>query len=341
MEERRYSVKADFLLLVTAIIWGFAFVAQRVGMESIGPFAYNAARFAIGAAVLVPLRFFLKRRRAVTAATPAAAVPAGAPRRALLGGLAAGAVLFAASSLQQVGIVTTTAGNAGFITGLYIVIVPALYAFFGKKVGVFLWIGAACAVAGLYFLSVGEGFAIRAGDLVVLVGAFFWAFHILVIDRLAPVVDPLDLAIGQFATASALSLAVALAVEPNAFAGFAPALVPILYGGVLSIGVAFTLQIVAQKHAHPARASIILAMESPFAGIGGVLLLAEPVTVRIVAGAVLMLAGMVLAQRDGAHASAEPAAALASGTDEPAPADGSTAPSGTAAEDGKKDRGHA
>ncbi|MCX7024455.1 MAG: DMT family transporter [Spirochaetes bacterium] len=305
-EERTYSLKADFLLLLTALIWGFAFVAQRVGMESIGPFAYNAVRFAIGAAMLVPLRFALRGRKpgSPEASVPGQGKPGASAWRvgalAVAGSVVAGTVLFTAASLQQAGLVTTTAGNAGFITCLYVVIVPAIHALSGRKIGRLLWIGAALAMAGLYFLGVDETLRVRPGDLVVLAGAFFWAFHILVIDRLSPGMNSLDLAIGQFATCALLSLGAAWVFEPHPFAGFLPALVPILYGGVLSIGVAFTLQIVAQKKAHPARASIILAMESPFAGIGGILLLGEPLTGRILGGAALMLAGMLCAQGDGA-----------------------------------------
>jgi drug/metabolite transporter (DMT)-like permease len=286
--DRKSIIKTDGLLLLTAIIWGSNFAAQRSGMSVIGPFAFSAARFALGALVLIPLLILSKRRNAGPARP-------GIPDRAAWAGLA-GVVLFIASNLQQVGLVSTTAGNAGFITCLYVVLVP-LFAFFaGKASGALIWAGALLAVAGLWILSIGAGFTMAPGDGLELVGAFFWTLHILLISRLASRMEALEIAVGQFAVCAALSAIVALAREPAPFAGLLPAAVPILFGGIFSIGVAYTLQIVAQKTAHPAHASIILSMEALFAGIGGVLLLDEPLTLRLVAGGTLMLAGMVVSQ---------------------------------------------
>ncbi len=284
------TLKADGLLLLTALIWGFAFVAQRSGMKDIGPFAFNGVRFALGAVVLLPL--LVRARRGLPA--PSGGGPS-LPWR--LGGAAlAGLVLFAGASLQQVGLVTTTAGNAGFITSLYVILVPLIGFCFGKSSGLRIWLGAVLAVAGLYILSVGAGFTMAPGDLLQLVGAFFWAGHILLINHLVARMDALEIAVGQFATCALLSLAVALVREPAPFAGLQAAALPILYGGLLSIGVAYTLQIVAQKTAHPAHASIILSLEALFAALGGVLLLQEPLTLRLLLGGALMLAGMVLSQ---------------------------------------------
>jgi len=285
-------IKTDALLLLTSLIWGFNFAAQRSGMSVIGPFAFSAARFALGALVLVPL-LVLSRHRA--ARLPGAAERPAAATRAAWAGLA-GLVLFIASNLQQVGLVSTTAGNAGFITCLYVVLVP-LFAFFaGKASGALIWCGALLAVAGLWVLSVGAGFTLAPGDGLELVGALFWTIHILLISRLASRMEALEIAVGQFAVCSVLSGIVALVREPAPFAGLLPAAVPILFGGLFSIGIAYTLQIVAQKTAHPAHASIILSMEALFAGIGGVLLLGEPLTLRLVAGGTLMLGGMVVSQ---------------------------------------------
>ncbi|HET8734491.1 MAG TPA: DMT family transporter [Anaeromyxobacteraceae bacterium] len=290
MSTSRSTLEADGLLLLTAAIWGFAFVAQRSGMAVIGPFAYGAARFALGAASLVPLLVVLKRRRS-----------AAPPRRRSLGfrvrgaGLA-GLVLFAAASLQQVGLVHTTAANAGFITCLYVILVPIVGALLGRASGARIWAGASLALAGLYVLSVGDGLSMAWGDLLVLGGAFFWTGHILLITWLAARMEALEIAFGQFVTCAALSLITALMVEPRPFAGVVPAAVPILYGGLLSIGVAYTLQVVAQRTAHPAHASIIMSMEALFAGIGGVLILREPLTARLAAGGALMLAGMIVSQ---------------------------------------------
>jgi drug/metabolite transporter (DMT)-like permease len=287
---RKTALEADLLLLLTAGIWGFAFVAQRSGMEVIGPFAYGAARFALGAGSLVPIFAFARRRRG--------AAPSRRRSRAWRVGCAAlaGLVLFAGASLQQVGLVYTTAANAGFITSLYVILVPIAGVFLGKATGARTWIGAVLALAGLYVLCVEEGVTMAPGDLLVLLGAFFWAGHILLITWLVARMEALEIAIGQFVTCAGLSLVAALAVEPAPFAGLAPAAVPILYGGLLSIGVAYTLQIVAQRTAHPAHASIILSLEALFAALGGVLLLGEPLTGRLVAGGALMLAGVVVSQ---------------------------------------------
>jgi len=290
------TVRTDGLLLVTAIIWGFAFVAQRSGMAVIGPFAFSAARFALGAAVLVPL-LLLGKRRAARAGGPGPVLGLG-PRLAWAALL--GLVLFLGANLQQVGLVHTTAANAGFITSLYVILVPVVGFFCGRRLGGRVWIGALLAVAGLYILSVGGGFRMAPGDLLELLGAFFWTGHVLLITHLAGRMEPLELAVGQFATCAVLSLAAALLREPEPFAHLVPAAWPILYGGLLSIGVAYTLQIVAQQTAHPAHASIILSMEALFAAIGGVLVLREPLTLRLVLGGGLLLFALVVSQLEPA-----------------------------------------
>ena len=297
MSNSRSTLGADGLLLLTAAIWGFAFVAQRSGMAVIGPFAYGAVRFALGAASLVPLLLYVRRRRSRAYPRP--------PRAHRVAGAAlAGLVLFIAASLQQVGLVYTTAANAGFITCLYVILVPIVGVALGKATCARIWLGAVLALAGLYILSVGDGFTMARGDLLVLLGAVFWTVHILLITWLVARMDALEIALGQFVTCAALSLVAALLVEPDLFAGVVPAAVPILYGGLLSIGVAYTLQVVAQKTAHPAHASIIMSMEALFAGVGGVLLLGEPLTARLLAGGGLMLAGMLISQVGGRVAEA-------------------------------------
>lgn len=284
-------IKSDGLLLLVAIIWGFAFVAQRSGMEVIGPFAYGAARFALGALSLVPVLIVQRRRAATPGAHPRMSLTAR-----IVWSVIVGVVLFTAASLQQIGLVHTTAGNAGFITCLYVVLVPIFGIFLGRSTGRRTWIGAALALVGLYILSIGSGFKLAPGDLLEFIGAFFWAAHILVIAKAVSHVDAVELSIGQFATCSVLSLVAALVFEPNAFAGTRAALIPILYGGLMSTGVAYTLQVVAQRKAHPAHASIILSMEALFAAVGGVLFLHEPVTARLLGGGALMLAGMIYSQ---------------------------------------------
>jgi len=291
---KKGALGADALLLTAAIIWGFAFAAQRSGMEHIGPLAYNGVRYAIGALVLLPL-VAARRRRGATE-LPASAPAALRGGRKAAGIALAGTILFAGSILQQLGLVSTTAGNAGFITSLYVVLVPLIGLAFGKRSGLTIWLGAALALAGLYVLSVSGSLSMNEGDLFVLAGSLFWAFHILVVAKLVGRIDAIELSAGQFAVCSAYSLAAALVFEPRPFAGVLDAAIPILYAGIMSCGVAFTLQVVGQKTAHPAHASIILSMEALFGGIGGILILGEPLTARLVAGGALMLAGAVVSQ---------------------------------------------
>jgi drug/metabolite transporter (DMT)-like permease len=286
------TLQSDALLLLTAIIWGFAFVAQRMGMDHVGPFTFNAIRFALGSLVLVP--FIMRSRRPEPATDPVA--EAAEWRTIGASGLVAGVVLFGGASLQQAGLVFTTAGNAGFITGLYVVIVPLLGLLFKQRTNTGSWIGAILASLGLYFLSISEQFTIAFGDLLVLLGAFFWAGHVLLIGWMSPRMDPLKLACTQFATCSVLSMATAVGFETIAVEGILAAALPILYGGALSVGVAYTLQVVAQRNAHPAHAAILLSLEAVFAAIGGWIVLDETLGGRGFFGCSLMLTGMLLSQ---------------------------------------------
>ena len=291
------TLKSDALLLLTAIIWGFAFVAQRVGMEYVGPFTFNGVRFALGSLVLVPL--ILRNRHNERADRKALArVP---DRTVIFGGGLLGLTLFAAASLQQVGLVYTTAGNAGFITGLYVVIVPILGLFWRYRSDAGTWIGAILASTGLYLLSITDRFTISFGDLLELCGAFLWAGHVLIIGWLSPKMDSLKLACTQFAACSILSLITALLVEHMAIHSIFQAAVPILYGGVLSVGVAYTLQVVAQRKAQPAHAAILLSLEAVFAAFGGWLILNETLTFRGIIGCSLMLSGMLISQLWGIY----------------------------------------
>ena len=286
------TYRADALLLLTATIWGLAFVAQRVGMDYVGPYTFNGVRFALGSLSLVPLLFWLQVRESKQ---PPQGSTAGWPT-ILRGGSLAGLFLFAGASLQQVGLVYTTAGNAGFITGLYVVIVPIMGLALHQRTHGGTWLGALLAAVGLYFLSISETLTIAWGDLLVLVGAFFWAAHVLIIGRLSPHMDAVKLAITQFAVCSLLSLLTALAIETLSWQGLWQAAVPILYGGLGSVGVAYTLQVVAQKDAHPAHAAIFLSMEAVFAALGGWWLLHEVLTARAMFGCGLMLSGMLVSQ---------------------------------------------
>ncbi len=290
----RRESKAVFILLLTAAIWGFAFVAQRLGMEHVGAFTFNAVRFALGSISLLPvIYFFNKQPKNKKEATEEATV-----KTTIKSGLLAGCVLFIAASLQQFGLIYTTAAKAGFITSLYIVLVPLMGIFLKQKTHYKTWIGAVTAVVGLYLLSINEDLTIQFGDLLEIIGAFFWAGHILLIDKFVKNVDPLKLSSVQFAVCSFFSLIVALIFEDVNFAGISSAIVPILYGGIMSAGVAYTLQAVGQKYAKPSHAAIALSMEAVFAAIGGVLILSETLSVRGYVGCGFMLLGMLIAQSE-------------------------------------------
>lgn len=285
-------LKADALLLTTALIWGCAFVAQRKGMDFVGPYTFNGVRFALGALALLPLA--MRSQRSLGQVSAAYKAPTFTTY--LMGGIFAGAALFAGATLQQVGLQYTTAGNAGFITGLYVVIVPILARLLGSKQGWGIWVGASMAVVGLYMLSITDGLHMAYGDLLQLIGAFFWAGHVLVIGWLSPRMNPLVLSMAQYWVCSVLSLGVAFALEDVTIAGIMDGAWPILYGGVVSVGVAYTLQVVAQRDAKPAHAAILLSMESVFAALAGWAFLGETMGGRAVFGCALMLAGMLAAQ---------------------------------------------
>lgn len=288
------KLRSDLLLLLAAAIWGFAFVAQRVGMEHTGPLTFNGVRFALGAAALLPLIWWRGRLkvRERCAGTSGTARHGGQ----LCCGLVLGVVLFGGATLQQTGLVYTTAGKAGFITGLYVVLVPLLGLGLGARTRGATWLGATLAAVGLYLLSVTGRLHMELGDLLVLGSALFWAVHVLLIGRWAPGTDPVQLACLQFAVCSALSLAGAFVLEDPAWSQLRDALWPLLYAGLMSTGVAYTLQVVAQRHAPPAHAAIILSLESVFAVLGGGVILGERLALRGWVGCALMLAGMILSQ---------------------------------------------
>jgi drug/metabolite transporter (DMT)-like permease len=320
------ALQADLLLIITSVIWGFAFVAQRVGMDFIGPFTYNGVRFALGSLSLLPLiaYFNAQKKRPFSVYHPEENPPVlsdpstgsqvsqsqqvnqvnRAQRRTdrwvfVLGSLAAGSILFIGASLQQMGMQYTTAGKAGFLTGLYVVLVPIVGIVLGHKTGLPTWIGAILAVLGMYILSAPDHLGqINPGDLLVIASAFFWTFHVLVIDKLSKRLDPVQLSAAQFAWCAFYSLVAALILEQPNLDAMLRAAVPILYGGLGSVGVAYTLQVVAQRNAPPAHSSIIMCLEGVFATLGGILILAEPAGLRSLGGSGLMLMGMLATQWD-------------------------------------------
>ena len=284
MQEEKYkTILADLLLLLVAAVWGFGFVAQRAGMEHLQPFTFNGIRFLLGGFCLLPL----------------ARISGHSTRKQIplaYASITAGLFLFAGASLQQIGIQYTTAGKAGFITGLYVILVPILGIFIGHKTTRGTWLGGLLAVAGLYLLSIQGIMHIAAGDLYVLISALFWALHVLLLGFLSSRTHPVQLAIGQFFVCGICSMGVAFATELITVSAIREAALPILYGGIGSVGVGYTLQIFAQRKAHPSHAAILLSMESAFAALGGWWLLNEHLSTRGAAGCTLMLMGMILSQ---------------------------------------------
>lgn len=286
------TLRSDLLLLLTSAIWGFAFVAQLKGMEFIGPYLYNGVRFAIGSISLIPLIFFMKKKRAKAKMKMSSL----SRNRIFIAGLIAGVILFTGASLQQVGLQFTTAGKAGFITGLYVVLVPILGILLKHKTGLPTWIGAFIAVIGLYLISVNDAGSIGKGDLLVLFSSLGFACHVLFIDHYSRRIEPVLLASIQFAWCSVFSFVTAFLTEPIVLSSIVNATIPILYGGIGSVGIAYTLQIVAQRDAPPAHSAIIMSLESVFALIGGVIFLSEVMGLKVFMGCALMLTGMILSQ---------------------------------------------
>ncbi len=282
--------KSSFLLFLTAAIWGFAFAAQSVGNGYVGPFTFNALRSIIGGIVLVPCILFLKVTKNKKKKEKKDR------KNFLLGGCLCGGILFCASSLQQVGLQYTTVGKAGFITAMYILIVPILGIFMNRKVGVHIWISVLLAVSGLYLLCMKERLTVGEGELLVLLSAFLFSIHILVIDYFSPKVDGVLMACIQFFVCGFLSSFFMIVFENINIDNIFLAKIPILYAGVFSCGVAYTLQIIGQKDVDPTVASMILSLESPVSLLAGFLILGQVLSWKEGVGCALMMAGILLAQ---------------------------------------------
>ncbi|MBM7059808.1 DMT family transporter [Pseudomonas sp. UL073] len=283
---KRQALRADLLMLVTAMIWGSAFVAQRVGMDHIGPFLFSGLRMGLGALALLPL---LLLRRQQTGAQPL-------NRGLWVGGGLMGLALALGVNLQQVGLLFTSVTNSGFITGLYVIVVPLLGLFLGHRTGLGTWMGACLAVVGMFLLSVGENFQVASGDWLQLAGAFIWGAHVLLVGHFASRYDPIRLTILQFVVCAVISLALAGMFEEIRWDMIVQAGPSILYGGLISAGIGYTLQVVAQQHAIASHAAIILSLEAVFAAIAGALFLGESLHTRGYLGCALMFAGMLVAQ---------------------------------------------
>lgn len=284
------KVKSTTLLFLTAIIWGFAFVAQRVGAEYVGAFTFNGIRFLLGTISLIPVILIFEKEKFNKEKF----------KRTLVTGLLAGIVLFIASTLQQFGVeITGSAGKAGFLTGLYIVLVPLIRFVMGKKTSVLTFFGAIFAVVGLFFLCMtGDQISFGIGDIILIIGAFFWAGHILVVDKFVNDVSPLKFSMTQFFVCGFLSMIFALFTEDIELSAIQSAGIPILYGGFMSVGVAYTCQILGQKDSDPTFASIVFSTESVFSAIGGAIILHEIMSGRGYLGCVLIFIGIVLSQLD-------------------------------------------
>ncbi len=284
----KIKIKSTVLLFLTAIIWGFAFVAQRVGADYVGTFTFNGIRFLLGSFSLIPVILIFEREE----------YNKKKMLKTLAVSLAAGTILFIAASLQQYGVVLTgSAGKAGFLTGLYTVLVPVIRFLMGKKTDILTFVGAFFAVGGLFLLCMtGDKLTFGKGDIVLIIGAVFWALHILIIDKFVNEISPLKFSMLQFFVCGLISMVIAVFTENIEITAVKSALVPILYGGLMSVGVAYTCQILGQKDADPTFASIVFSTESVFSAIGGAIILHEIMSGRGYLGCVLIFIGIVLSQ---------------------------------------------
>lgn len=273
-------------MLGAAFIWGFAFVAQRQGMVFVGPLTFNGIRFLLGALVLIPTFWLLRP-----------AIPSGFHLRPyLFASIMAGIALFVASTFQQLGMMYTTAGNGGFITSLYIIFVPVFGIFRKQPSSRLIWLGAGIAFTGLYLLSIDSNFQMQTGDILVFISAVFWAMHLIILSYLSPMHDFRLLAFGQFLFTGILSLILAFILETPQTESIGAAMMPILYAGVISVGIGFTLQVLGQKHARADHSALILSLEAVFAAIGGWLILDESMDSKGLIGCALMLTGVIISQ---------------------------------------------
>ena len=292
MNKSKTNPVSALFLVLAAVIWGSAFVAQSVGMDYIGPFTFNAVRSLIGALVLLPLVCARRSR--------ASAKPSGAEKRRLWStGILCGLILTVASNLQQIGLLYTTVGKSGFITALYIILVPVLGIFLGKRTSLNTWISVALAVIGLYLLCMNEKLVLGRGDLLTVLCAVVFSFHILTVDTRAYDLDGVAVSCIQFLTCSVLSGIAMFITEHTSLQALWAARIPILYAGVMSCGVAYTLQIVGQQGVEPTLASLLMSLESVVAVLAGWILLGQVLTLREAIGCVVMFIAIVLAQLPG------------------------------------------
>lgn len=294
-KDRKKTLVSSLLLMLTALIWGVAFVAQSEGLNYVGGFTLNGSRFLVGGMVLLPYVLFAGRKNRGESQKDREAEKKRL-KTGVIGGICCGCFLCLASSLQQFGIAYTTVGKAGFITALYIVIVPLLGLFMHHKVGANIWISVVIAAAGMYLLCITEEFSIGRGDLLVFLCAVGFSFHILVIDHFSPKADGVVISCVQFFTAGFISLVLMFAFEQPSWKGILAAWLPILYAGVMSSGVGYTLQIIGQKNLDPTVASLLMSLESVFAMLAGWVILGQKMSARELLGCALVFGAIILAQ---------------------------------------------
>ncbi|MBQ4494775.1 MAG: DMT family transporter [Selenomonadaceae bacterium] len=283
------KIKGTLMLLGAAFFWGTTFVAQLEGMDGLGPFSYAAARYLAGFVSLVAVLLYTHKQRARERRRKNY-------RRGFAIGLLIGVVLFVASSMQQIALQYSTAGKAAFITCLYIVFVPLGAKLLGKIIRHENWIGALLTIVGLYLLAVGEGLSIQSGDVILFLSAFVWTAQILLVDKFAARVDLIELSTAQIFIVMVLSFAAMFTLETPSLSAMVNAWFPILYGGVMSSGVAFTLQLYGQRYAEPSTAAILMSFEAIFGALAGWFFLGEVMTTQELVGCVLMLIGMLATQ---------------------------------------------
>lgn len=289
------QIKNSMLLLLTAIIWGVAFVAQSDGMNYVEPFTFNGVRSIIGAITLLPLVLVMGKREQTDRKAKEN------PRLLWIGGICCGIFLGVASALQQWGVLYTSVGKAGFITTFYIILVPLFGLFIGRRCGLFVWIGVIFALCGLYLLCITESFTVNRGDLLVFLCAICFSFQILAIDYFAPKVSAVKLSCIQFLVSGILNCIAMVLTESPDLHSLLAAWQPLLYAGVMSCGVAYTLQIVGQKGLNPTIAAMLMSLESVVSVLAGMLLLNQRLSGREVAGCVLMFIAIILAQLPQKH----------------------------------------
>lgn len=293
----RGQARSNLLLLMTAIIWGSAFIAQSKGADVIGPFTFNTVRYALAVVALLPVIYIFSRKRNSENTVDQDIPKANGTKTLVIGGIATGIALFTASSLQQYAMAFTTAAKAGFITTLYVILVPIVGIFLKKKIRPIIWFCALLAVIGLYLLSIKPGtFSISRGDFFVLLCALAFTGHILIIDYFSPKTDGVKLSCIQFAVVSIASFVAMMMTETFVLSEVLDAIIPLLYTGVLSSSVGYTCQIIAQKKADPVISSLILSLESVFAAIFGALILHESMSGREITGCAIMFVAIIIAQ---------------------------------------------